>query len=606
MRIKKTLFLITICLFLSFFSLNAFAAETEGVFTYTISNETVTLTKIDSSASGVVEIPSTLGGYPVTILGSTASGALTSSTIDELVIPETVQKISSVSTFGYNTIGKFTVSDNNEYFSSDEHGVLFNKTQTELWSYPTKNTASTYIVPDTVTSIRAYSFITSYHLEKIVLSPNLTTIGNQAFYGCTALKHISIPDGVSIIEQNTFAMCYALENLDLSDNLKEIKNSAFTECYALKSVIIPESCTNIGTYAFENCGALTRVTLPKSLITVSKGAFGRCTSLSHVYYAGNNDDWNQINIVNDTSAYNNDALVNAERHYNFDSSLYKTVYETSVNDILTISGTGSLPTVEAGASHYWDEYAETATAIVIDGEITTIGSNSFTGFSNISTIIIRTSSITIEPDAFVNCPLLENVLIFGNSSFTPESFNGCADAIKVFENADKQHSFTTSDNTINVIPFDFEDTTLQWNGKLTLDAYNFFDIIAAFCNEYDEVKSIKVNSFTGEGFIFYRYNEKTYNSEPIEGNTLNNAEFSVLIDSYETGPVYINFNQLCDGITDGSISTFYLIVEDETEGDILDTEVEVKDEEEKSWFEKALEWIVSLLNKLFKILSRFK
>ncbi|MBQ4115929.1 MAG: leucine-rich repeat protein [Clostridia bacterium] len=285
---------------------------------------------------------------------------------------------------------------------------------------------------------------------------------------------------------------------------------------------------------------------------------------------------------------------------------YANITTEITNGIVRIDGNGSLPTVEAGASHYWDEYAETATAIVIDGEITTIGSNSFTGFSNISTIIIRTPSITIEPDAFVNCPLLENVLIFGNSSFTPESFNGCADAIKVFENADKQHSFTTSGNTINVIPFDFEDTTLQWNGKLTLDAYNFFDIIAAFCNEYDEVKSIKVNSFTGEGFTFYRYNEKTYNSEPIEGNTINNAEFSVLIDSYETGPVYITFNQLCDGITDGSISTFYLIVEDETEGDILDTEVEVKDEEEKSWFEKALEWIVSLLNKLFKILSRFK
>ena len=91
-----------------------------------------------------------------------------------------------------------------------------------------------------------------------------------------------------------------------------------------------------------------------------------------------------------------------------------------------------------------------------------------------------------------------------------------------------------------------------------------------------------------------------------EGNTLENASFSVFLDSYETGRVEITFNQLCDGISDGSITDFYLVATDEKNDDVLDTEIEIKDEEEKedNFFVRALKWIVSLLNKLFKLLSR--
>lgn len=38
---------------------------TEGIFKYSVSNEKATIVSCDESAFGVVEIPSTLGGYPV-------------------------------------------------------------------------------------------------------------------------------------------------------------------------------------------------------------------------------------------------------------------------------------------------------------------------------------------------------------------------------------------------------------------------------------------------------------------------------------------------------------------------------------------------------------
>ena len=41
------------------------SAETDGYYTYCILNGKVTITDVDTSISGDITIPSTLGGYPV-------------------------------------------------------------------------------------------------------------------------------------------------------------------------------------------------------------------------------------------------------------------------------------------------------------------------------------------------------------------------------------------------------------------------------------------------------------------------------------------------------------------------------------------------------------
>ena len=59
-------------LFIVFFALTALcaSAETEGIFTYTVANDEVIITKVDYTGVSDVVIPETIAGYPVTKLES--------------------------------------------------------------------------------------------------------------------------------------------------------------------------------------------------------------------------------------------------------------------------------------------------------------------------------------------------------------------------------------------------------------------------------------------------------------------------------------------------------------------------------------------------------
>lgn len=64
------------------------SAETDGYYTYSVSNGKATITDVTTSIRGAVTIPSTLGGYPVTRIGDFAfedCSSLTSVTIGSSV-----------------------------------------------------------------------------------------------------------------------------------------------------------------------------------------------------------------------------------------------------------------------------------------------------------------------------------------------------------------------------------------------------------------------------------------------------------------------------------------------------------------------------------------
>ena len=67
---------------------NAATSYTEGYYTYTVTNGEATITDVDTSISGEITIPSTLGGYPVTSIGALAffnCSSITSATISDSV-----------------------------------------------------------------------------------------------------------------------------------------------------------------------------------------------------------------------------------------------------------------------------------------------------------------------------------------------------------------------------------------------------------------------------------------------------------------------------------------------------------------------------------------
>ena len=152
----------------------AFAAPApESDFEYGVNKDTATITKY-KGAGGAVEIPATLGGYPVTGIKMQAFIECTS--------------LKSVS------------------------------------------------MPESMTWIGDSAFAGCTGLEQVEFSPNLTTIGPNSFYSCSDLTSVVVPDKVTSIESLAFFGCLKLESITIPASVTTLDSSFVFGCTNLKKI----------------------------------------------------------------------------------------------------------------------------------------------------------------------------------------------------------------------------------------------------------------------------------------------------------------------------------------------------------------------------------
>lgn len=152
-------------------------------------------------------------------------GAFDMCGIKTLFIPETVASIGSNAFWGTG-LTSIAVDEDNLYYSSDERGALFNKDKTHLLKYPTCNTATEYVIPESVTEIEGAAFHMSRYLADITIPNGIKEIKHETFSECAALESIIIPDSVEIIYSTAFVYT-DLKTITLGIGLKEIQHEAF-------------------------------------------------------------------------------------------------------------------------------------------------------------------------------------------------------------------------------------------------------------------------------------------------------------------------------------------------------------------------------------------
>ncbi len=116
--------------------------------------------------------------------------------------------------------------DNDQFVLED--GVLFTKDKKRLIYYPSKSSATEYIVPDGVEEI-----------------------ADGAFYGASKLISVIIPDSVKLIGNYAFYKC-GIGSVSMSQNVRVIGACAFTSCKYLKKIELPETVVDIGKCAFQS------------------------------------------------------------------------------------------------------------------------------------------------------------------------------------------------------------------------------------------------------------------------------------------------------------------------------------------------------------------
>lgn len=245
-------------------STKAKAAEqkTYGIYTYTVSKYSTTITGCNKSAKGAITMPSKIDGMPVTSIGDWAFRDCTGLT--SIMIPNSVTSIGNGTFNGCSSLTSITI-------------------------------------PDSVTSIGYYAFWDCSGLTSITIPNSVTSIGYVAFSGCTGLTSINVASGNNYYSGNNGVLF----------NKKKTELIRYPAGKSQTSYTIPDSVTSIRSNAFAGCTGLTSIAIPNSVTSIGDWAFDGCTGLKDVYYTGSKDEWKAISVE-----YDNDSLLNATIHYN--------------------------------------------------------------------------------------------------------------------------------------------------------------------------------------------------------------------------------------------------------------------------------------------------
>ena len=219
-------------------ALSESAEMKEGDFSYVIVNNSYArITRYSGSATSV-QVPSTIGGYAVQVIGARA--------------------------FQGNTV-----------LESVE-------------------------LPDGLTTIYAYAFENCTSITSIHLPDSITTLGYKVFGGCSNLVSANYPvnwvnspsgNGSNSYEYgNVFSGCPKLTGIEIPEGVKVIAPHSFASLTTLTSVTLPSSLTEIGAYAFAGATGLTEVTLPSNTKTIRDYAFADCAGLKNIYIPDSTTD----------------------------------------------------------------------------------------------------------------------------------------------------------------------------------------------------------------------------------------------------------------------------------------------------------------------------
>ena len=116
--------------------------------------------------------------------------------------------------------------------------------------------------------------------KKLADEQGLIIVDGIVFSYCGTGNRVHIPEGVMVIGNRAFSQCGKLSNVHIADSVVYIGWSAFEWCRELTEITIPAGVQQINSKTFQYCVNLTRIKFPESVIAVESDAFVGCSNLT--------------------------------------------------------------------------------------------------------------------------------------------------------------------------------------------------------------------------------------------------------------------------------------------------------------------------------------
>ncbi len=409
-------------------------AAAEQYFTYEVRDGKAIITGCTKENNYVMEIPSSIDGYPVVEIGAHAFEGHPQ--LMDLTIPEGVETIGAYAFCQCQNLSwvelpnsLVTIGDN----------AFFNCTLlVDVWfGYGLK-------------TIGEGAFAFCYDLDDVLVLPyTLESIGMSAFYDCNTLEQVRLPDSLKELGAKAFAMCDRLEYIVMPSNLEKlgadvfyqsacynssynwsgdafimgsylldtktsisgsyevfprvthIADEAFLDCSNLTEVILPEDLKIIGAAAFKDCDKLQNVVFPTGVTTIGQEAFYGCKALA------------DVQIPDSVTSIGQDA---------FAGTAYYDKAESWENDVLyvgsqlvscksSVSGTLQVRPGTKSIAEGALEGRTKITEVILPDSVTTIGEKAFYGCTGLKSISLGKGVSEIGAAAFAQCSNLENITV---------------------------------------------------------------------------------------------------------------------------------------------------------------------------------------------------
>lgn len=385
------------------------SADTYGDWTYTVSDGVATITAYNGSSTSL-NIPSSVNGYPVRIIGNGST----------MLVPYGFGNYTVVLPEGVTTIS-------NSAFNGGQQARV----------------TGDLVIPSTVTTIGTGAFASS-RTTSITLNEGLVTIGASAFSDITTNTSttLNIPNSVTTIGQYAFRYMAAVTTVNLGYSVTSIGSNAFqsntiTDVYNYSQLTI-----TAGSYGFPALATIHNIGMPTdgdwkfipsganativkytgnattNIIVPSTVSFNSSTYTVTEIGDGSNNIWgngwpsssatltlpNTLLSINDNSMWGNGAS------NTFTGSLV-------IPDSVTYIGNSSLN-------------ANGFTSVVIGNSVATIGTNAFNGWGNATGTLTIPDSVTsigtgaFSSTGFTGLVLSKNLTSIPDSAFQTNHFTG--------------------------------------------------------------------------------------------------------------------------------------------------------------------------------------